>query len=578
MDEEIKKKKKRSRLEAMMFSVSVLSIFLAVIVTAMNAGDAYAVDATCPAGWYLDTYTLSNKSACCPTGTKNGVSYSYKYDGDSSCLLAASTRDQIGSCPVGIGNFCSIASKEPTIPYYTVTFQSNGGLFDGGLNSYETSVQKGTNLYFSNAGIPPLSRSGYTQNGWHLGSSTGQVLTGFYTITTDTVFYANWVQNSSGGGTGGDTYYTVTFQSNGGLFSTGLNSYEKTVAKGTDLYFDSAGIPSLSRSGYTQDGWRLGTSSGEIHRNYYTINADIFFYANWVPNGSGGGTGGGSTTQYTVTFYPNGGTFANGESTYSITRNAGDEFWFSSIGLPSLTRSGCTQDGWHFGSTTGEIHRDKNVVNSDLSYYANWECSGSSGDTSDKQYTLKYDNNGGTGNISSVTKDSGTTVTIGKTVPKREGYTFKEWNTKKDGKGTSYKEGSTIKLESDVTLYAIWEKAKLTIEFYSGDKVYKKVEVNYGEKLAKIDGPKKDGAIFKGWSTSDYTVELYDFDKEVKSSFKLYAVFEPDTGNKTVDGDKTEEEVMPPQTGIVLVIITWLVGLGSLGFSVWYHNRNKNLV
>ena len=549
MDDENKLKKKRSRLEAMMFSVSVLSIFLAVIVTAMNAGDAYAVTGNC--------YRCESPYQ---------FTWSYYGEPTTSCADGWVKQDAITSPDNCVKPSCYVCyssntykwhSGKPTDYCATGTWNELTGVGQSGCKApvYSCYVCYSSKTYK-----------------WATSKPTDYCATGTWNELS--VTEANCKDT-----TPSVTYYTVTFQSNGGLFDGGLNSYEKTVAKGTDLYFASAGIPSLSRTGYTQDGWRLGTSSGEVHRDYYTINADIFFYANWVPNSSGGGeTGGGSTTQYTVTFYPNGGTFANGESTYSITRNAGDEFWFSSIGLPSLTRSGCTQDGWHLGSTTGEIHRDNNVVNSNLSYYANWECSGSSGDTSDKQYTLKYDNNGGTGNISSVTKDSGTTVTIGKTVPKREGYTFKEWNTKKDGKGTSYKEGSTIKLESDVTLYAIWEKAKLTIEFYSGDKVYKKVEVNYGEKLAKIDGPKKDGAIFKGWSTSDYTVEFYDFDKEVKSSFKLYAVFEPDTGNKTVDGDKTEEEVMPPQTGIVLVIITWLVGLGSLGFSVWYHNRNKNLV
>ena len=39
----------------------------------------------------------------------------------------------------------------------------------------------------------------------------------------------------------------------------------------------------------------------------------------------------------------------------------------------------------------------------------------------------------------------------------REGYYFKYWNTQKDGKGTTYKDGGQVPLQDkDVTLYAIW--------------------------------------------------------------------------------------------------------------------------
>jgi len=40
----------------------------------------------------------------------------------------------------------------------------------------------------------------------------------------------------------------------------------------------------------------------------------------------------------------------------------------------------------------------------------------------------------------------------------REGYTFLEWNENEDGSGKSYKEGSTITLNSNLALYAIWKK------------------------------------------------------------------------------------------------------------------------
>ena len=38
------------------------------------------------------------------------------------------------------------------------------------------------------------------------------------------------------------------------------------------------------------------------------------------------------------------------------------------------------------------------------------------------------------------------------------GYTLREWNTRPDGKGTSYSTGATMKLSADITLYAQWTR------------------------------------------------------------------------------------------------------------------------
>lgn len=44
-------------------------------------------------------------------------------------------------------------------------------------------------------------------------------------------------------------------------------------------------------------------------------------------------------------------------------------------------------------------------------------------------------------------------------------YKFKEWNTKADGTGTSYKKGAVVPAKGNVTLYARWELAKLELEY-----------------------------------------------------------------------------------------------------------------
>ncbi|NLM74519.1 MAG: carbohydrate-binding protein, partial [Clostridiaceae bacterium] len=75
-------------------------------------------------------------------------------------------------------------------------------------------------------------------------------------------------------------------------------------------------------------------------------------------------------------------------------------------------------------------------------------------------YAVIYNPNGGTGTIPSSVVMEGETVTVasseGLTAP--SGKVFKEWNTKADGTGISYKPGDVIsEFEGDLILYAIWE-------------------------------------------------------------------------------------------------------------------------
>ena len=48
-------------------------------------------------------------------------------------------------------------------------------------------------------------------------------------------------------------------------------------------------------------------------------------------------------------------------------------------------------------------------------------------------------------------------VEITKSVPIKQGFKFKEWNTSKDGKGVTYNPGDKVTLVGDATLYAVWE-------------------------------------------------------------------------------------------------------------------------
>lgn len=89
-------------------------------------------------------------------------------------------------------------------------------------------------------------------------------------------------------------------------------------------------------------------------------------------------------------------------------------------------------------------------------------------------YAVKYNANGGSGAPSSQTKTYGTALTLRKETeePTRVGYTFKNWNTKKDGSGTSYSSGGSYKTNAAVTLYAQWTENKITVNYYSNYATY----------------------------------------------------------------------------------------------------------
>ena len=69
---------------------------------------------------------------------------------------------------------------------------------------------------------------------------------------------------------------------------------------------------------------------------------------------------------------------------------------------------------------------------------------------------------------SDVTKTFDQKLTLNSTKPTRKGYSFKEWNTKADGSGTSYAAGGTYDQDHNggtVTLYAIWTAWTHTVTY-----------------------------------------------------------------------------------------------------------------
>ena len=121
---------------------------------------------------------------------------------------------------------------------------------------------------------------------------------------------------------------------------------------------------------------------------------------------------------------------------------------------------------------------------------------------------LTFNSNGGTGSITSVSADYGTTVVLptidGISYP---GFAFNGWNTKADGSGTHYTQGVGLSLDSSETLYAQWTAGLDDIVSFNANGGSGSINPISGTPGSTIRLPDQNGLIHEGfkltsWNTS----------------------------------------------------------------------------
>lgn len=154
-------------------------------------------------------------------------------------------------------------------------------------------------------------------------------------------------------------------------------------------------------------------------------------------------------------------------------------------------------------------------------------------------YTVKFNGNGSTsGSMTSQSFTYGTGKALKTNKFKKTGYTFTGWNTKKNGKGTSYAnkaDGSMITTTNGktVTLYAQWERTKYTITYkLNGGKNNSKNPTTYTKvtKTIKLKNPTRKGYTFKGWYTdAKFKNKITQIKKGSSGKKTLYAKWQKNT-------------------------------------------------
>lgn len=173
-----------------------------------------------------------------------------------------------------------------------------------------------------------------------------------------------------------------------------------------------------------------------------------------------------------------------------------------------FTRAGITPTGGFSGNTlAGDTYHTLNF------YYlerGNW---GSNCilkyNIQTKPLTVSYNGNGSdTGDDKDVASHVDESMRIENNWFGRTGYDFKEWNTKADGTGASYKGGDETAFTEDATLYAIWVPHTYTIAFDSNSTdatgSMSPMPMTYGVgKALTSNSFSRIGYKFIGWRSSD---------------------------------------------------------------------------
>lgn len=215
-----------------------------------------------------------------------------------------------------------------------------------------------------------------------------------------------------------------------------------TMAKDDDCWDSSM----LSRPGHTQLGWNQDRNATQAQAQVTMVEGGMTVYAVWVGNP-------------VLTYDTNkpstwSGQMPSTPASVSVAYNtaaADGSGW--AAGDTSKIR-GYKFLGWYTApqDNTG-LYQWATPLTGNVTVYAHWQR---------LQANVVYNANGGTGSHPNTTGWQYSDVTVPSDTSKsfkRDGYYFKYWNTQKDGKGTTYKDGGQVPLQDkDITLYAQWQE------------------------------------------------------------------------------------------------------------------------
>lgn len=407
------------------------------------------------------------------------------------------------------------------IPFVSCSHGSSGEsgeisiTYESGVSKYDSNLRKYVKITFVQSVAPnePVQLKSATELGWdnleYQHNIYNHVISYWYCnesgsyksysfgetvqFSENITLQAGWFEKTC----------TITFNPNGGSIST-----ETQTSKTRGFSLLKASVIGLYKVGYTFKGWSKSESEETVSFKdgaYVKFNDDITLYAVWE-----------KSPNRTVTFNANNGSITT--ESQSIVEEVPTEL--ETAETLGLTREGFIFKGWAKTATASVADYsdgEKITVSGDITLYAVWAY--------EATYTITFDVASGSISTNSQS-ETGETVTgeISATLKtaddlglSRTGYKFKGWVTSNSSSTVAYSDGKSIKLSSDITLYAVWDKIVTYTITYDANGGYSSsfslTETATGTesdgatltlKTASNLGFSKDGYIFAGWSESSY--------------------------------------------------------------------------
>ena len=367
---------------------------------------------------------------------------------------------------------------------FAVMFDTNGGSYVSTQTISEGSKVKRP---------ADPTKSGYTFDYWSL-SRNGDLKYNFdNAVNSNFTLYAIWKKNPV-------TNYTVSFNLNGGAGSIA----NQTIASGGKVTKPT----NPTRSGYTFMHWST-TPNGSAYNFNNSVNNNITLYAVWQQN----------INYYTVSFNLNGGVGSVANQTIAsggrVTRPA------------NPTRSGYTFMYWST-STSGSAYNFNNSVSSNITLYAVWQVN--SENTPVTYYTVKFDLNGGTGEIPEQKIESGKKVEKPTNNPTNGNSKFENWATSSQCKNNQIYDFDK-EVTKDMTLYAC----------YSGE--YKITLSSVGLPFSYTNTINANGSSTLTNFSQEYDLVLVDTETyKMLNSKECPTVLSRLKSNKGISNNKLEEK------------------------------------
>ncbi len=357
----------------------------------------------------------------------------------NGCPYSAASLGQPASCrvvyyePGGLG--------DPTLPpRWAAVFKANGGR--GAMPDQIFTVDVPANL---RANV--FARTGHTFAGWSHSAGGAvafkdrQLVNNLAAARATKVLYARWKP----------IRYSIRFKANGG--KGGMSAVSRTWGKAAKLPKNA-----FTRKGYTFSGWAKSSAGKVVYGDRKSVKnlcktagGTVTLYAKW------------KGVAYKVVFHGNGGKGA----TVSQRFRYGTP---TALRRNTFTNKDRVFRGWSRSPNGAVAYRDGQSVrgltpkaNATVHLYARW---------AERNYSVRFDGNGGTGDMSTQDFVYGKARRLSRNTFKRTGYTFTGWALTPAG-AVKYKDREALtELTPNggkVILYARWRRNRYKVVFDAND-------------------------------------------------------------------------------------------------------------